>query len=667
MHRDGHRVWVSMSIAPLRDEDGRIVGASIIARGIDAEKAARDALTVARERFATAFENAPIGMALIGADGNFQQINPACCELLDRSPVSLLGTGVQAVTHVEDVAADLEHAGAALAGGSTGYELEKRYLRPDGSVIWASVKVSLVRDGAGAPQYFVTQVQDVSERKRAEEQVRAYTKELRDRGRRDAVTGLLTPPVFADELAARRDEQRGPLAVVILGLDGAASDSTVPLEAVLERAALASAAACRDGDVLGRVGSAEIALALPGLARVPAGAVVARLRAALEELDVPRASFGVATHPEDGAGATTLLEAAGRARVASRREGGDGERLERAAELVTGVASEATVPELIARVLETARTELGMDVGYVARLTDTEQVFEAIEGDAASFGSSRGRLPLEAMVCRRMVNGEVECHVGDVAEDPSTRDLEVVAKAGVRAYVGVPLRFSDGRLYGTLCCLSHQPDPSLGERDVRFMRILSTLVSDQLEREELQAENRRLATELTGVNALLAALDARDRYTGRHSKTVVELSEAARHEVERAALLHDIGKVGIPDSILQKPAALDEAEWELMREHPAIGARIVASIPGLTHLAAAVRAEHERWDGAGYPEGLRGTEIPIASRIILACDAYHAMTSDRPYRAAKSEQDARAELGRHAGSQFDPHVVAALGRVLEAT
>ncbi len=199
------------------------------------------------------------------------------------------------------------------------------------------------------------------------------------------------------------------------------------------------------------------------------------------------------------------------------------------------------------------------------------------------------------------------------------------------------------------------------------MRILSTLVSDQLEREELQAENRRLATELTGVNALLAALDARDRYTGRHSKTVVELSEAARHEVERAALLHDIGKVGIPDSILQKPAALDEAEWELMREHPAIGARIVASIPGLTHLAAAVRAEHERWDGAGDPEGLRGTEIPIASRIILACDAYHAMTSDRPYRAAMSEQDARSELARHAGSQFDPHVVAALGRVLEAT
>jgi len=205
-----------------------------------------------------------------------------------------------------------------------------------------------------------------------------------------------------------------------------------------------------------------------------------------------------------------------------------------------------------------------MDVGYVARLTDTEQVFEAIEGDAASFGVQAGdALPLEATICRRMVNGEVECHVGDVGADPSTNDLEVVAQGGVGAYVGVPLRFADGRLYGTLCCLSHQPDPNLSERDVRFMRILATLVGDQLEREELQTENRRLATEVAAVHALLAALNARDQYTGEHPKTVVALSGAvsavlelpddARHEVEQAALLHDIGKVGIPDSILQKP------------------------------------------------------------------------------------------------------------------
>ncbi len=103
-----------------------------------------------------------------------------------------------------------------------------------------------------------------------------------------------------------------------------------------------------------------------------------------------------------------------------------------------------------------------------------------------------------------------------------------------------------------------------------------------------------------------------------------------------------------------------------MREHPAIGARIVASIPSLRHLAPAVRSEHERWDGTGYPDRLAGEDIPIASRIALACDAFHAMTSDRPYRRALPRREALAELRRGAGSQFDASVVASLCTVLTA-
>ncbi len=172
------------------------------------------------------------------------------------------------------------------------------------------------------------------------------------------------------------------------------------------------------------------------------------------------------------------------------------------------------------------------------------------------------------------------------------------------------------------------------------------------------------------VSALVSALQERDRYTGDHSESVVgvagRVAEAlaiAPAEVERirtAALLHDIGKVGVPDGILHKNGPLDESEWELMREHPAIGERILRAIPGMGQVAKIVRHEHERWDGAGYPDGLAGDQIPIGSRIILACDAYHAMTSDRPYRAAMPHSDAVAELGKHAGSQFDPDVCQAL-------
>ncbi|MDX6708877.1 MAG: hypothetical protein QOI48_4723 [Solirubrobacteraceae bacterium] len=187
-------------------------------------------------------------------------------------------------------------------------------------------------------------------------------------------------------------------------------------------------------------------------------------------------------------------------------------------------------------------------------------------------------------------------------------------------------------------------------------------------------DERGPARRAVALNALVAALDARDSYSGRHSNAVVELAEqvaeelglpqSSMGEIKHVALLHDIGKIGIPDSILVKPGPLSDAEWELMRSHSIIGAEIVASIASIAHLAGAIRAEHERWDGMGYPDGLVREQIPLASRIALACDAYDAMTSDRPYRDQLDPEYARRELAEHAGAQFDADVVAALLRVL---
>jgi len=172
------------------------------------------------------------------------------------------------------------------------------------------------------------------------------------------------------------------------------------------------------------------------------------------------------------------------------------------------------------------------------------------------------------------------------------------------------------------------------------------------------------------VEALAIALLERDRYTGEHSESVVDmafgvaqslgLSPAQVEDVRAAALLHDIGKVGIPDAILNKPGPLTPDERTVMAEHPVIGERILRGIGGFAPVADIVRHEHESYDGSGYPDGLSGDEIPIGSRIILACDAYHAMTGDRPYRARMSHADAFRELRRCAGGQFDPNVTAAL-------
>jgi diguanylate cyclase (GGDEF)-like protein len=188
---------------------------------------------------------------------------------------------------------------------------------------------------------------------------------------------------------------------------------------------------------------------------------------------------------------------------------------------------------------------------------------------------------------------------------------------------------------------------------------------------DLEQERSRAAQAYRAVvRSLAAALEARDGYTGEHSDAVHALSVAVARklglyprevaEVEAVALLHDVGKIGIPDQILHKPGPLTPEEWVLMREHPVIGERILRPLPGLSEVATAVRHEHERWDGRGYPDGISGEDIPLASRIVLACDAYNALVSDRPYRRRLSDATAEAELRRCAGTQFDPRVVYAL-------
>lgn len=178
---------------------------------------------------------------------------------------------------------------------------------------------------------------------------------------------------------------------------------------------------------------------------------------------------------------------------------------------------------------------------------------------------------------------------------------------------------------------------------------------------------------LEAVLLLAEALDRRDAGTGAHSHTVGALCEqiaralgwpAGRVEqVRLAGLLHDVGKIGVPDDILLKPGKLSPAEWAEIRKHPEVGARLVAAT-GLPEIAQWVLAHHERPDGRGYPYGSTGDEIPREARILSVADAYQAMTADRPYRRAIGQLAALAELQRGAGTQFDPHVVAALSRTL---
>ena len=195
----------------------------------------------------------------------------------------------------------------------------------------------------------------------------------------------------------------------------------------------------------------------------------------------------------------------------------------------------------------------------------------------------------------------------------------------------------------------------------------------------LALDNRSLVDELeesflATMRSLANALETKDEYTGDHAQALIgmaeevarrmELGDIALRDVGVAAALHDVGKIGIPASILDKPGPLTDDEWEVMRRHPELGARIMEPVPALAGARSIVLACHEHWDGSGYPRGLAGDDIPLGARIILACDAFHAMTSDRVYRQAMPVDAAITELRECAGRHFEPRVVDVLVEIV---
>jgi len=239
-------------------------------------------------------------------------------------------------------------------------------------------------------------------------------------------------------------------------------------------------------------------------------------------------------------------------------------------------------------------------------------------------------------------------------------------------YISSLLRAGD-EVVGSLS-LYREGKKKFTSEEQRLYATIIPQISVALKNLQLYRDTRRLFIE--SIQALTAAIDAKDPYTEGHSERVTELSlKIAREmgfteeELERlrlSALLHDIGKIGIEERILRKETPLNNEEYEKIKEHPEVGARILLPIRELKEdVIPAVRSHHERWDGNGYPEKLKGEEIPLFARIIAVADTFDAMTSDRPYRKAKSTQEAFREILRNSGTQFDPQVVDAFQKVIK--
>jgi HD-GYP domain-containing protein (c-di-GMP phosphodiesterase class II) len=297
--------------------------------------------------------------------------------------------------------------------------------------------------------------------------------------------------------------------------------------------------------------------------------------------------------------------------------------------------------------------------GYAALVLDrlAKQTCQIVESAASSIFARDRRVPGTAIaVAACGANEEI---VGSRVPLPDAFGEPVLGPTQVT----LPARW-DGEVCGALVA---QPAAGcrFGAPEVDVLGELATTAGAALGHAERRT--RALRSIRDQVRDLVGSIDAHDGYTAGHSEEVVEwscivgerlrLSLPDLLELELGALLHDVGKVRLPEAILQKPGALDPAERTLVNRHPVWGAELLAGVAGLEPVATIVRFHHERWDGTGYPDGLRRDRIPIASRIIAVCDAYQAMTSKRAYRRALPPAASASQLCAGSGTQFDPAVV----------
>jgi len=323
--------------------------------------------------------------------------------------------------------------------------------------------------------------------------------------------------------------------------------------------------------------------------------------------------------------------------------------------------------------VEDVRSFLGVEAGVLFLYNTASGFLEAEAVAGISRERCKGLFFREGeSICGEVARTRQPLLVNDLATNSfySTLNGEAYLK---HSFISAPLVFQ-GELIGVLTAAEKVSGAPFRDTDLSFLmnaaRVGAIAFKNSRLREQMQRDY------INTITTLALLIDARDSYTKRHSENVtryaVEICKALKFApaqvelVRRAGLLHDIGKIGIRDSVLLKPGKLNDEEFEIIKTHAPRGAEIVATLPALREIALLVRHHHERYDGKGYPDGKKGEEIEMGARILAVADTFDAMTTDRPYRKAMTLAETRAELSRCKGGQFDPAIVDCFLTVLDA-
>lgn len=582
------------------------------------------------ERFRLIIDNAPIGMAVLTPDDEILHVNQALCDMLGYTPEELLGRKFGSLSYPGDPGSDLELREKLLRGEIPRYQLGKLYPRKDGVAIEAMLSVSLVKDEQENPSLFIAQIEDVTERNRAR-------KALFEEKERLAVTlhsihdGVIVTDIDARVILMNK---------VAEDLTGWTESDAVgkPLSKILRTIDIETQAECKSaveraleiGEPVKSSGHMAI-VALDGTERV------------IEDSAAPVHDRG-----KNIIGAILVFRD-----ITERKLAEEQIKYLSYHDKLTDLYNRAYFEEQLERLDEESRLPLSLIMGDVNGLKLVNDLFGHQEGDRLLRSIAKILMDCcrDEDIVSRWGGDEFAIILPGTTERAAMEICERIRQS---------LASTSGDLVQPSIALGYATKEEAGQE----IRQVLKEAEDRMYRNKLvEGKSARSAI----ISSLQRTLGERTHETEEHARRLQDLalrmgqalglSSNQMDELALLAVLHDIGKIGIPDDILIKPGSLSKEEWVTMKKHAEIGYRIAQTSYELAHVADAILAHHEWWDGTGYPQGLKGNEIPLTSRIIAIIDAYDVMTHGRPYREAISPHAALMELKRCAGSQFDPALV----------
>ncbi len=702
----GKTGWVVGTYGPHLSPDGRIIGVVGIVRDITARKRVEDRLQESEERFRTLIEHSPNTIALIGADGSVVEA-PTTRPSANGAPATPLGRHVFESLHPDDhepVKRLLDDL-AERPGASAPLLVRVRHV--DGSWRWLEGSATNLLADPSVKAVFLN-YRDVTERKRAADELRERATLMNQFMRlSETLDETLAEDDVVQAVAQGAQILSGTdrVSVYLWRPDGTAtcawshgiSEAHIALVLAHHSELPGTRVALGETDAKeipwNRAASEIRALIVSDMETVPPQNLIYRLaqasgHRALAAWPLPhkRRITGLLVCYFDRERPWSRAEQevfqafcweAGTALENARLYARQAERtneLEAFFRLSKQLRTSSTVEEMYPIIVERAKELLRAGGGTLSLLDSARQTFTRVYCSGLEGEFKGSTFSLAGSRSGRVIQSGTPYVTEDFTSEPLSPGLDPAPYLALGPAAIVPVR-SEQETIGTLAIgrLKQDRPRPFSEAEIRLLEGVAEIGGTAIQRARLHHNLEDAYLQI--VVALAGAVDARDTYTSDHSERMAHWAETVAralgcdgHEVQdirRAARLHDIGKIGIPDSILLKPMALSEAEWAVMRRHPLIGADILMCVQRMRGVAALVRHHQERWDGTGYPDALQGDKIPVGARILAVVDAYSAIIDERPYKRARTHTEAIAELRRCAGTQFDPTIVDVFCQVVE--